>query len=81
MHDRVGTELIERAKHVNIVTYLRAKHPGSIQFAAHPDKPQYKCWRGVKHDSITFYARDDGNGDVTYKYTRWSDGDMDDGAE
>ena len=43
MHDRVGTELIERAKHVNIVTYLRAKHPGSIQFAAHPDKPQYKC--------------------------------------
>ena len=24
MHDRVGTELIERAKHVNIVTYLRA---------------------------------------------------------
>lgn len=80
MYDRVGTELIEQAKHVNIVTYLRAKHPDSVQFAAHPDVPQYKCWRGVEHDSITFYGRDDENGDVIYRYTRWANVETDDGA-
>lgn len=74
----VGKKLIAKARRTNIIHYLRAKHPGSIQFAAHPDEPDKFCWRGTGHDSITFFSVDYNDTEI-FKYYRWSNKESDDG--
>lgn len=78
-YERVGDTLRQKAKQTNLISYLKARHPKTIQFAGHPDAPQYVCWRGVEHDSITFYSKEDDSGNMIYHYKRYSTGDADDG--
>lgn len=78
-YERVGNKLKQKAKETNIISYLKARHPKTIQFAGHPDETDYICWRGVKHDSITFYSHQDSDGNTIFRYKRHSTGETDDG--
>lgn len=77
--ERIGDNLKSQARQTNIISYLKARHPKTIQFAGHPKAPDYICWRGVEHDSITFYSKEDANGNMIFRYTRHSTGESDDG--
>ena len=56
-NEKVGKNLIVKARQTDLVHFLRSRHPKSLQYAAHPDKPGKFCWRGTVHDSITFFPR------------------------
>ena len=77
-NEKVGKKLIAKARQTDLVHYLRAKHPDSVQYASHPDAPGKFCWRGTKYDSITFFISEIGGIEV-YKYFRWSNKESDDG--
>lgn len=75
----ISKELKEKARQTNLISYLKARHPRTIHYAGHPDAPEYVCWRGVEHDSITFYSRPDENGKEVFRFFRHSTGSSDDG--
>lgn len=75
---KIGNNLILKARQTDLVHYLRARHPKSIAYAAHPDEPDKFCWRGTAHDSITFFTADYSGLDIS-KYYRWSNRESDDG--
>lgn len=77
-NQKIGKNLIKQARQTNLIHYLRTKHSGSIQFAAHPDEPDKFCWRGTGHDSITFFSVDYNDTEI-FKYYRWSNSESDDG--
>lgn len=77
-NEKIGRNLILKARQTDLVHYLREKHPKSIQYASHPDAPDKFCWRGTKHDSITFFTSEIGGIGVS-KYFRWSNRESDDG--
>lgn len=77
--ERIGDNLKSQARQTNIISYLKARHPKTIQFAGHLKALDYICWRGVEHDSITFYSKEDANGNMIFRYTRHSTAESDDG--
>lgn len=77
---KVGKKLIAKARQKDLVHYLRARHPKSVQFASHPDAPDKFCWRGTVHDSITFFTSDHEGIDL-WKYYRWSNRESGDGID
>ena len=79
-NEKVGKNLIAKARQKDLVHYLRAKHPKTVQFAAHPDAPDKFCWRGTVHNSITFFTSDH-NGIDLWKYYRWSNRESGDGID
>ena len=58
-YERIGEDLKRKAKEADLVSYLKARHPRSVRFSDHPDKPGFVCWRSVEHDSLTFYRKED----------------------
>ena len=79
-NEKVGKNLIVKARQTDLVHFLRSRHPKSLQYAAHPDKPGKFCWRGTVHDSITFFTSDH-NGIDLWKYYRWSNRESGDGID
>ena len=49
-YGQITSDIIELAKQADIIAFLKEKHPGTIHLAAHPDTPQFVCWRSKKHD-------------------------------
>lgn len=80
-YTKITEELKQKAKTADLVGFLRARHPGSIQFSGHPDEPRYVCWRGVAHDSITFYIREEETGQEAWRFTRHSTFQSDDAIQ
>ena len=78
-YERIGEDLKRKAKEADLVSYLKARHPRSVRFSDHPDKPGFVCWRSVEHDSLTFYRKEERDGRSIYKYTRHSTDETDDG--
>lgn len=78
-YERIGEDLKRKAKEADLVSYLKARHPRSVRFSGHPDKPGFVCWRSVEHDSLTFYQNEERDGRSIYKYTRHSTDETDDG--
>ena len=68
-YERIGEDLKRKAKEADLVSYLKARHPRSVRFSDHPDKPGFVCWRSVEHDSLTFYRKEERDGRSIYKYT------------
>ena len=62
-YERIGEDLKRKAKEADLVSYLKARHPRSVRFSDHPDKPGFVCWRSVEHDSLTFTGRRNGTED------------------
>ena len=79
MPKNIGEDLKRKAKEADLVSYLKARHPRSVRFSDHPDKPGFVCWRSVEHDSLTFYRKEERDGKSIYKYTRHSTDETDDG--
>lgn len=75
---KVEDHLKRKAKQADLVSYLKARHPRSIKFTDHPDKPGLVCWRSTVHDSLTFYKKEEKDGTVISKYTRHSTDETDD---
>ena len=71
-YERIGEDLKRKAKEADLVSYLKARHPRSVRFSDHPDKPGFVCWRSVEHDSLTCYRKEERDGRSIYKYTRHS---------
>lgn len=79
-NEKIGKNLIVKARQTDLVHFLRYRHPKSVQFAAHPDEPGKFCWRGTVHDSITFFASNLDEIDL-WKYYRWSNRESGDGID
>ena len=79
-NEKIGKNLIVKARQTDLVHFLRSRHPKSVQFAAHPDEPGKFCWRGTVHDSITFFTSDH-SGIELWKYYRWSNRESGDGID
>ena len=79
-NEKIGKNLIVKARQTDLVHFLRSRHPKSVQFAAHPDEPGKFCWRGTVHDSITFFVSNLDEIDL-WKYYRWSNRESGDGID
>ena len=51
-NEKIGRNLILKARQTDLVHYLREKHPKSIQYASHPDAPDKFCWRGTNMTAL-----------------------------